>query len=278
MKILLILLVAGGLLLLSFSEKKVTWVAIGDSITYLNNHTNETGNRVTKGYLDRVVEKLPQINYINQGHNGWTVVRMAQQIEKIGLVKADIYSIFLGTNDWWHSEPLGTFTNYQKATGNQTVYGAYRTIVDKIRNLNPEAKIILITPLQRSDFVYINNAKNNAYGSYKAKDGQQLADFANAVDTIARYENFKLVDVYHKSKITQKNLVNFKRLKDPTTGRYKNYKYPEFTEIPFNPENDEYPYPTEAINMTYDGLHPSDKGNQRIADMVVKALKKVLNR
>ena len=275
MKILLILLVAGSLLLLSFSEKKVTWVAIGDSITYLNNHTNETGNRVTKGYLDRVVEKLPQINYINQGHNGWTVVRMAQQIEKIGLVKADVYSIFLGTNDWWHSEPLGTFTNYQKATGTQTVYGAYRTIVDKIRSLNPEAKIILITPLQRSDFVYINNAKNNAYGSYKAKDGQQLADFANAVDTIARYENFKLVDLYHKSKITQKNLVNFKRLKDPITGQYKNYKYPEFTEIPFNPENDEYPYPTEAINMTYDGLHPSNKGNQRIADMVVKALKKL---
>jgi lysophospholipase L1-like esterase len=276
-KILLILLVAGGLLLLSFSQKKITWVAIGDSITYLNNHTNETGNCVTKGYLDRVAEKLPQINYINQGHNGWTVVRMAQQIEKIGLVKADVYSIFLGTNDWWHSEPLGTFTNYQKATGTQTVYGAYRTIVDKIRSLNPEAKIILIAPLQRSDFVYINNAKNNAYGSYKAKDGQQLADFANAVDTIARYENFKLVDLYHKSKITQKNLVNFKRLKDPTTGQYKNYKYPEFTEIPFNPENDEYPYPTEAINMTYDGLHPSDKGNQRIADMVVKALKKALS-
>jgi lysophospholipase L1-like esterase len=277
-KILLVLLVAASLLLLSFSQKKNTWVAIGDSITYLNNHTNETGNRVTKGYLDRVVEKLPQINYINQGHNGWTVVRMAQQIEKIGLVKADVYSIFLGTNDWWHSEPLGTFTNYQKATGTQTVYGAYRTIVDKIRSLNPEAKIILITPLQRSDFVYINSAKNNAYGSYKAKDGQQLADFANAVDTIARYENFKLVDLYHKSKITQKNLINFKRLKDPTTGQYKNYKYPEFTEIPFNPENDEYPYPTEAINMTYDGLHPSDKGNQRIADLVVKALKKVLNR
>jgi lysophospholipase L1-like esterase len=276
-KILLILLVAGSLLLLSFSQKKVTWVAIGDSITYLNNHTNETGNRVTKGYLDRVVEKLPQINYINQGHNGWTVVRMAQQIEKIGLVKADVYSILLGTNDWWHSEPLGTFTNYQKATGTQTVYGAYRTIVDKIRSLNPEAKIILITPLQRSDFVYINNAKNNAYGSYKAKDGQQLADFADAVDTIARYENFKLVDLYRKSKINQKNIVNFKRLKDPTTGRYTNYKYPEFTEIPFNPENDEYPYPTEAINMTYDGLHPSDKGNQRIADMVVKALKKALS-
>ncbi len=276
MKTLLLLLIAGGLLLLSFAEKKITWVAIGDSITYLNDHTNETGNRVTKGYLSRVVEKLPEVEYINQGHNGWTVVRIAQQIEKLGLVKADVYSVFLGTNDWWHSGPLGTFADYQNATGNQTVYGAYRTVINKIRSLNPEAKVILITPMQRSDFVYINNPKNNAYGSYKPKDGQQLSDFANAVDTIARYENFKLVDLYHKGKITQKNLVNFKRLKDITTGQYKNYKYPDFTSIPFNPETDEYPYPPEAINMTYDGLHPSDRGNQRIADMIIKAMRKVL--
>jgi lysophospholipase L1-like esterase len=277
MKTLLLLLIAAGLMLLAFSEKKVSWVAIGDSITYLNDHTNETGNRVTKGYLSRVVEKLTQVNYINQGHNGWTAIRMAQQIEKLGLVKADVYSVFLSTNDWWHSEHLGTFADYQNATGNQTVYGAYRTIISKIRSLNPEAKVILITPMLRSDFVYINNPKNNAYGSYKARDGQQLADFANAVDSIARYEKFELVDLYHKSKITQKNLINFKRLKDPATGQYKNYKYPEFTQIPFNPDTDEYPYPPEAINMTYDGLHPSDQGNQRIADQLVKAMKKALN-
>ena len=278
MKILFILLIAGGLIILAFSEKKVSWLAIGDSITYLNDHTNETGNRVTKGYLSRVVEKLPQLNYINQGHNGWTVIRMAQQIEKIGLVKADVYSVFLGTNDWWHSERLGTFADYQNTSGNQTVYGAYRIIINKIRSLNPEAKVILVTPMQRSDFVYINNPKNNAYGSYKAKDGQQLADFAKAVDTIAQYEKFELVDLYNKSKITQKNLVNFKRLKDPATGQYKNYRYPDFTQIPFNPETDEYPYPAEAINMTYDGLHPSDKGNQRIADLVIKAMKNVLRK
>ncbi len=42
------------LLLSSFTEKEVTWVAIGDSITYLNDHLDETGNRVTKGYLTRV--------------------------------------------------------------------------------------------------------------------------------------------------------------------------------------------------------------------------------
>ncbi|WP_295795775.1 hypothetical protein [Mucilaginibacter sp.] len=58
------------LLLTSFSFFSVTpdvksWTAIGDSITYLNDHLDETGNRVTKGYLTRVTEQLPNIKYNN---------------------------------------------------------------------------------------------------------------------------------------------------------------------------------------------------------------------
>ena len=56
----------------SFDKKEINWVAIGDSITYLNDHTNETGNRITKGYITMVIEKLPHIHYMNQAHNGWT--------------------------------------------------------------------------------------------------------------------------------------------------------------------------------------------------------------
>jgi lysophospholipase L1-like esterase len=74
--------------------------------------------------------------------------------------------------------------------------------------------------------------------------------------------------------MTHENLVKFKRLKSPQTGEYKNYAYPDFIDIPFNPETDEYPYPLESIDMTYDGLHPSDKGYEIIADMLVKVLKK----
>lgn len=259
----------------SFLRKEITWVAIGDSITYLNDHQNETGNRVTKGYMTRVKEKLPYINFINQGHNGWTSGGIAQNIEKLGLTKADVYSVFLSTNDWWQGRAVGTFTDYKNNAGNNTVYGSYRIIIDKLRSLNSTAKIILVTPLQRGDFVYIANAKNNAWGSYKNnKSGQSLKEFAEAVKTIGKYERFDVVDLYNKSGITQKNMVKYKRLKDPETGDYKNYRYPGFIDIPFNPEKDEYPYPVNAINMTYDGLHPSDKGNKVIAKMLVKVLKK----
>jgi lysophospholipase L1-like esterase len=262
-------------LITSFKKKEISWVAIGDSVTYLNDHTNETQNRITKGYMTMVVEKLPNIHFINQEHNGWTTGNIADAIEKIKLVRADVYSIFLGTNDWWHDRPVGTFSDYQNSTGSKTAYGAYRIIIDKIHGLNADAKIIMITPLQRGDFVYIGNAKNNAYGSYKQdKSGQTLEQFADAVDSIADYEHCKLVDLYHKSGITQKNMVNFKHLKDSTSGTYKNYSYPDFVNISFNPEADEYPYPIEAMNMTYDGLHPSDKGHAVIAKMLVKIMKK----
>lgn len=261
-------------LIASFTKKELTWVAIGDSITYLNDHPNETGNRITKGYMTRVVEKLPNIHFTNQGHNGWTSGGIASSIEKLGLQKADVYSVFLGTNDWWQGRPLGTLSHYQNDSGNNSLYGSFRIIINKLRTLNNKAKIILITPMQRADFVYINNPKNNAYGSYKEKNGQLLEQFANAIDSIGKYEGFTVVDLFHQKGMDVKDLVKYKRLKDPQTGAYKNYSYPEFINIPFNPETDEYPYPPDAINVTYDGLHPLDKGFDVIAKMLVKIMKK----
>jgi lysophospholipase L1-like esterase len=271
-KLLLLLLVFT--VFTSFSPKKITWVAIGDSITWLNEHTKETDSRITKGYMTRVVEKLPNIQYINHGYNGWTSGDIAKDIDTLGFQKADVYSVFLGTNDWWQGRPLGTLNDYKNNTGNNTVYGSYRIIINKLRSLNNSAKIILITPMQRVDFVSMGDMKNNAWGSYKEKNGQSLSQFAEAINTIGKHEHFDVVDLYNKSGMTLKNLVKYKRLKDPQTGKYKNYPYPSFIDIPFNPETDEYPYPKEAIDMTYDGLHPSDKGFSVITNMLVNVMKK----
>jgi lysophospholipase L1-like esterase len=258
----------------SFSPKKIIWVAIGDSITYLNEHKNETGDRITKGYMTMVTEKLPHIEYINQGHNGWTSGGIADKIESLNLTKADVYSIFLGTNDWWAGRPLGTFLDYQNNTGNETVNGSFRIIINKLRSLNSDAKIILMTPMQRVDFVYIADMKNNAYGSYKDKKGQMLLQFADAINKIGEFEHFKVIDLYNSLPLRLEKLVKFKRVKDPKTGFYTNSPYPKFVDIPFNPETDEYPYPIESVDMTYDGLHPSDKGYKVIAKMLIKVLKK----
>ncbi len=270
--ILLTILIA---LQFSFKPKEISWVAIGDSITYLNDHPEEAGNRITKGYLSMVVEKMPNLHFVNKGYSGWTAVNIANNIEKLGIPKADLYSVFLGTNDWWGSKPLGKMEDYENKNGTATVYGAFRVIIDHLRSLNENAKIVLITPMQRVDFVYLHNFKNNAYGSYKSKNGQHLEDFANAIVSIAKKENFPVLDLYHKKGMDHPHLVQFKRLKDSASGNYINYKYPEFIDKPFDPDTDEYPYPKESINITYDGLHPSDKGYHLIASSLIKILKKM---
>jgi lysophospholipase L1-like esterase len=251
----------------------MVWVAIGDSITYLNDHLDETGNRVTKGYLARVSEKLPNVHYINKGYNGWTAVAIATKIEDLGLPKADVYSILLGTNDWYQGKTLGCFNDYKNNTGTGTVCGSFRIIINKLHSLNAAAKIILMTPMQRTDFVQVANFNNNAHGSYKEMHGQSLSQFASAIDSIGSFEHFEVIDLYHDKDLSISKLVKFKRLKDPHTGLYKNYTYPGYLDIPFNPATDEYPYPVEAIGMTYDGLHPSDKGNEKIASKLVKIMK-----
>jgi lysophospholipase L1-like esterase len=260
-----------------FTMKKLTWVAIGDSITYLNDHPGETNNRVMKGFLTRVTEQLPNIYYINKGYNGWRTTGIAKEIGNITddlQIETEIYTVFLGTNDWWGGEKVGTLKDYQDSTGVGTFNGAYRTIIERLKKLNPKAKVILITPMQRGDFVYIYDHLNNAHGSYREKDGQTLEQFANAVIAICKYENFEVVDLYHKSALDQKNLVKFKVLKNEKKDGYKYYPYPEHVGVPFDPKKDSYPYPFESMDMTYDGLHPSDKGNAVIADMLVNVMKK----
>lgn len=259
-------------LIISCSPKKLTWVAIGDSITYLNEHAPETEGRITKGYMTMVTEKFKNISYSNQGYSGWTSADIVDSIDVLNIGKADIYSVFLGTNDWWQGRPIGTFSDYKNNTGNGTLYGSFRLIINRLKHLNKDARIVLITPMQRVDFIYLGDFKNNAWGSYREKNGQTLAAFAEAIREIGKYENFDVVDLYNDPELKIERLVKFKRLKDPATGEYKNYTYPSFIDVPFNPEADEYPYPVEATDMTYDGLHPSDKGFEVIARRLIAVL------
>jgi hypothetical protein len=45
------------------------------------------GNKVEKGYMTWVVERMPGIEYINKGFNGCTATRIAEKINELGLEK-----------------------------------------------------------------------------------------------------------------------------------------------------------------------------------------------
>ncbi len=250
------------------TPEQTSWVAIGDSITYLNDHPEQTGYRVQKGYLTRVMEALPGLTCVNKGYNGWTTEGIAERFDELDIPRADLYTVLLGTNDWWQGRHVGTPGDYRDNTGSETIYGAFRVILDKIKALNPRATVILLTPLQRGDFCYLADFTNNAHGSYLDRQGQGLDEVAQAVLAIGGMENLEVVDLYNQSGIDMYNMVRFKRVKDPATGLYRDLEYPGYAGIPFDPAADEYPYPEEAVGMTYDGLHPSDRGNEIIARML----------
>ena len=70
--------------------KEMRWCAIGDSFTYLNDHLDETGYRVSKGYLTRILEKVPGLRLDNIGINGSTLLDWASQ----PIPEADLPHVF----------------------------------------------------------------------------------------------------------------------------------------------------------------------------------------
>lgn len=249
------------------SRKQIRWCAIGDSFTYLNDHLDETGYRVTKGYLDRILEQVPELELTNIGINGSTVSDWVHQ----PIPAADLYTILLGTNDWNHQNPLGTQEDFQRRREG-TILGNYGIVLDHIRSAGPNAVIIAANPVERADFVYILDPHNHAQGSYAEAAGQRLSDVASAILEACRSEGIVTVDLHGESGFAQDTVIRFKRVKKE--GRYENLPYPDYAGIPFDPDADEYPYPREAMALTYDGLHPTDQGNQRIADLFAEQIKK----
>src|SRR4051812_11041025 len=75
-------------------QKRITWTAIGDSFTYLNDHLEESDHRVEKGWITRTAELVPDLTYINKGQNYLTSVEIAYKIDELDLQPSDIYTIF----------------------------------------------------------------------------------------------------------------------------------------------------------------------------------------
>lgn len=250
--------------------RKIKWCAIGDSFTYLNDHLDETGNRVKKGYLTRTIEKLPfKVELVNLGINGSATCDWVNR----ELVEADLYTVLLGTNDWFSRHtPIGTEQDFLTAKEG-TILGNIGIIIKNIHRYNPEAKIIVMNPVERGDFVYLFDYSNNAHGSYMPENGVWLKDIAEKIVENVKGKNIFTLDLHELSGFNVEKAVYFKRVKKD--GNYECLQYPEYTDILFNPVIEEYPYPISAARLTYDGLHPTDEGNEIIADLLAEEIEKI---
>ena len=247
-----------------------TWCAIGDSFTYLNDHLDETDFRVSEGYLSRVLRRLPDLALINAGVNGSTT----KDWLTIPVPFADIYSILLGTNDWHQQIPLGSKENFIKEESG-TILGNLGVLIKRIRMVNEAAKILVMNPVERADFICVLDTLNQAQGSYAPEAGVMLSKVAEAIVSCAEEMELCVLDLYKTCGFTQENVIHFKRLKKD--GIYQDLPYPDYIGVPYHAETDEYPYPLEAVALTYDGLHPSDRGNEIIAELVAGKLSQFLD-
>ncbi len=251
------------------TAKTIRWCAIGDSFTYLNDHLDETAYRMHKGYLSVICELLPELELNNIGINGSTF----RDWVNVPIPSADIYTVLLGTNDWHQAYPEGGMTAFgERREG--TILGSFGILLDHIRNASPKALILVGTPVERGDFVYILDPENNAPGSYKPENGLMLRDLAADILACCESEGVAAVDTNRLSGFENDTVIRFKRVKKD--GVYQDLPYPDYVGVPFNPKEDAYPYPPEAAALTYDGLHPSDEGCRILGGLFAKKMRELL--
>ena len=248
---------------------KLRWCAIGDSFTYLNDHLDETCYRLHKGYLTRILDRLPFLSLNNIGVNGSTF----DDWIRLPIPQADLYTILLGTNDWHRPFPEGTLSDFTARTEG-TILGNFDILLDHVRAASPDAKILVGNPVERADFVYLLDPENNAPGSYAPENGLYLKDLAADILRCCDLEQVASVDLHTLSGFTQETVIRFKRVN--VDGSPVDLPYPGYVGIPFRPNVDEYPYPPESIALTYDGLHPSDEGADILASLFAEKIQNLV--
>lgn len=247
------------------------WIAIGDSFTYLDAHQDLWTDRFEKGYVTRTKEKLSfPCEVTNLGVDGAIVDTFVSATFPLG----DFYTVLLGTNDW-NSElyPIGGQTDFLERKP-QTFVGHLGIIIDHIRQVSPTAPIFVLTPIERAHFVYARDQFHDALDSTHRKKYGYLCDYAKAIVDGVKGEGVVVVDTHSLTGITIANAVRFMRVLTPE-GTIRDLQYPEFCDWQYDPHGP-YPYPKEAWGMTYDGLHPSDEGAERIALVLADAIGKVV--
>lgn len=147
---------------------------VGDSITYPPSYAS-------------VIAELPQINVKNYGVGASQVGGMNGESffgRTFGVnFGSDLIVIFGGTNDylcWKESTPLGAYDSVDV----KTFCGAYNIMISNMQQANPGTKIVLMTPIRRSD-EYVSNVY-----------GLMLSDYVNAVKLVAQHNKLQCIDLY----------------------------------------------------------------------------------
>lgn len=182
---------------MELNGKKIAF--LGDSITegcgtssiehvYWNVVGRRTGAQVYGygiGGTRIAVNRLPGYDpYVDENYFGARVEKM--------IPDADVVVVFGGTNDFGHGDaPLGTMSDRT----NDTFYGAYHLLVQKLIHRYPHAQLIVMTPTHRSseEDMPFNEADIRRQGILKR--------YVEAVREVAEFYSVPVVDLFAESGI-----------------------------------------------------------------------------
>ena len=208
------------------------WCSVGTSITWYNDNVSYAGGAFTRGYQDRVMDKIHFKKFYNVGVNGGTLSSAYNS-----LVRADYYTVEHGINDWGHAVKPGSFEDdYIGQKDKNTFAYEYRRLIDRIFKVNKNAKVVLCTP--RKAYGFGTYLPAHWYDPMKASDGTEiyLKEYADLIRQIAEYEGFPVADWFAEC-------------------------------------GGDHDLAAQSIDVA---LHPNDIGYQRMANVLIQALQKVL--
>ena len=228
---------------------------IGDSVTDPNVKRGEM-----KHYWDFLSEWLESTPLV-YAVNGHTLLNGLKSIDRLHTEQGDNVDgiiVFLGTNDFNASLPLGTLyqtadTEVERAAGEPrrkeyalrrnftmtegTVCGRINLVMHRLKTLYPTKQIVFLTPLHRG-YAEFGDKNVQPDESYANQQGIFIDDVADAIIQAGRAWSIPVIDLYALSGLS------------PTLPEYSQYFF----------------------DAHRDCLHPNQRGHERIARTLMQQL------
>lgn len=117
-----------------------------------------------------------------------------EKLKSTDITKVDIVTINYGTNDYRSGKEI---ENKQDKYDINTYAGAMRYSIEKLKNIAPRAKIVIISPTWRYWKKDDGSYDTDSDIEYFNKNQNTLKDFVKAAELIAQEYNLQFIDFYY---------------------------------------------------------------------------------
>lgn len=176
-------------IMLKNNKSRVTWFAVGDSITW-----GEGDHQ--KSYIDYIARDHHEIEADKKGVPGMNTAQLVLYANNGYLdidYEPDIVTVLMGTNDFGFDIPLN---QYEKDLEN---------LIKVMKDKFPKSRIIFLTPLYRDHFgerTYILSGMVN-------NNGNSLYDYSNLIKEKSKENGIEVIELNEDEYINKDNLREY---------------------------------------------------------------------